>query len=123
MDQLAQALERFNRKERNLLIRAALGHQEMPLQLSVGFRERVASALGIAPLPDHAWWATDYHISWIAGALATYLDDTAALTSGRPNPIVETTQRRLIEGNQEDIDLLIAAGQNLIMIEAKAYGA
>jgi hypothetical protein len=28
----------------------------------------------------------------------------------------------LIKGNQEDIDLVIASGEHLIMIEAKAYG-
>jgi hypothetical protein len=122
MTLLAQALERFNRKERNLLVRDALGHQETPLKLSTHFRKRVASALGIASLPEDAWWATDYHINWLAGALATYLDDATALTSGRANPVDNETERRLVEGNQEDIDLLIAAGQDLIMVEAKAYG-
>jgi hypothetical protein len=121
--QLAVALERFNRKERNLLIRAALGHQETALKLSAGFREHVASALGIASLPEDAWWATDYHIDWLAGALATYLADAPVLRSSRANPVDNATQRRLVEGNQEDIDLLIAAGQDLIMVEAKAYGA
>jgi hypothetical protein len=69
------------------------------------------------------WWATDYHINWLAGALATYLNDATALTSGRANLVDHETQRRLVEGNQEDIDLLIAAGEDLIMVEAKAYGA
>lgn len=31
--------------------------------------------------------------------------------------------RRLIEGNQEDIDLIIASGCHLILIEVKAFGA
>ncbi len=121
MAELADALERFNRKERNLLIRSVLGHKEAPLQLSEPFRQTLAVKLNIPALPENTWWATDYHVSWIAGALAVYLSDKAAVAHGRPNP--ESNSRRLVEGNQEDIDLLIAAGQHLIMVEAKAYGA
>jgi hypothetical protein len=32
-------------------------------------------------------------------------------------------ERKLIEGNQEDIDLVIATDQDLILIEAKGHGA
>ena len=121
MTELATALEHFNRKERNLLVRSILGHWETPLQLSEEFRRTVASELNISILPETAWWATDYHMSWLAGALAVYLNDEPALAHGRPNPA--SNNRRLVEGNQEDIDLLIAAGQHLIMVEAKAYGS
>jgi len=121
MIELAKALERFNRKERNLLIRSVLGHGETPLQLSQAFRQTLASKLNIAALPETAWWATDYHVSWIAGALAVHLDKNSASELVRPN--LELSGRYLIEDNQEDIDLLIAAGQHLIMVEAKAYGA
>jgi hypothetical protein len=31
-------------------------------------------------------------------------------------------EKRLIEGNQEDIDLVVASGRDLILIETKAYG-
>ena len=124
MDDLSQALESFNRKERNLLVRAALGHKETPLKLGTEFRERVASKLGIGPISGDAWWATDFHISWLAGAFAIYYGDmTAVGETGRPNPIAQKSARRLVEGNQEDIDLVIAAGRNLILIEAKAFGA
>ena len=123
-DQLAEALERFNRKERNLLVRDALGHKDKKLQLSANFCQRVTSALGLEPsLRETAWWSTDYHIAWLAGALAVYLNDTDALASGQKNPKDAKTGRRLVEGNQEDIDLLIASEPHLIMIEAKAYGA
>jgi hypothetical protein len=44
---LTRALELFNRKERNLLIREALGDQVEHLKLSEPFRARVASALHI----------------------------------------------------------------------------
>jgi hypothetical protein len=71
MDSLAQVLERFNRKERNLLIRAILSDKKPPPPppLSEGFRQKVTDKLGF-PIPADAWWATDYHISWLAGALA-----------------------------------------------------
>lgn len=118
---LADAFERFNRKERNLLIRSVLGYQAKPLQLSQQFRQIVALELKIPELPETAWWATDYHMSWMAGALAVYLNDEPALAHGRPN--LEISGRHLVEGNQEDIDLLIAAGQHVIMVEAKAYGS
>lgn len=124
MEKLAQAFESFNRKERNLLVRAALGHKETPLRLSAKFREKVSKRLGIDPIPEDAWWATDYHFGWLAGALAVYSGDQEALVKpGRPNPLDGATRRRLVEGNQEDIDLVIAFGQNLILLEAKAYGA
>jgi hypothetical protein len=63
---LADVLKRFNRKERNLLVRAVLGDEQKPLLLSDQFRKDIASKLRIEIQPD-AWWATDYHINWLAG--------------------------------------------------------
>ncbi len=124
MEKLRDALESFNRKERNLLVRAALGHGNSPLLLSATFREGIAKALGIGAIGADAWWATDYHFSWLAGALAIYFEDQEALREqGRSNPGKGKTPRRLVEGHQEDVDLVIASGQDLILIEAKAYGA
>jgi hypothetical protein len=121
MDRLAETLERFNRKERHLLVRAALGHKDTPLTLSAGFRELVAKKLGGKMcIPEDAWWATDYHLSWIAGALAIYAR-AGSLEEPRPNPPSEGG-RQLVEGNQEDIDLIIAFKNQIILIEAKAYG-
>lgn len=119
---LVHALESFNRKERNLLLRAALGHKtDKPLQLDADFCALSSAKLNIANIPSNAWWATDYHISWLAGALAMYFNDTAALTQGRLN--LTARDRNLVEGNQEDIDLVIAFGQDLVLVEAKAFGA
>jgi hypothetical protein len=121
MDSLASALERFNRKERNLLVRAVLGHEVKPVELSESFRVSVAKALKIS-IPPSAWWATDYHLEWLAGAIAVYAEGATAAVEkkARDNPPVEvTTPRRLVEGNQEDIDLVIASGLDLILIEAK----
>ncbi len=120
MSSLAQVLERFNRKERNLLVRAILGHKEKPLRLSPRFRQQVGDKLGF-PIPEDAWWATDYHISSLAGALAIFMTDGAGLQKSYENRAVN--KRKLVEGNQEDIDLVIATDQHLILIEAKAHGA
>jgi hypothetical protein len=112
---LAAVLERFNRKERNLLIRDILGHTQKALLLSQQFRDRVTEKLALTePIPEHAWWATDYHINWLAGALAILMQ---GLPPGHAVPNSD-----LIQGNQEDIDLVIASGDYLILIEAKAYG-
>src|ERR1035437_4894523 len=117
---LTAALERFNRKERNLLFRAVLGNNEERLKMDKEFREKVESKLKITIAPD-AWWATDYHINWLAGALAIYTDENKYLGMVQPNEPED--DRALIEGNQEDIDLVIASGRNLILVEAKAYGS
>jgi hypothetical protein len=125
MNELADILKRFNRKERNLLVRAVLGDEQKPLRLVEAFRRDVARELKIEMIPEAAWWATDYHISWLAGALAYYTEGDAALNKARlnrssgPSPCTS----RLIEGNQEDIDLIIASGRDLILIEAKAFGS
>ncbi len=128
MDSLAHALELFNRKERNLLIREVLGHEVEPLKLSEPFRAKVARAVHIDCIPSKAWWATDYHLEWLAGALAVYTEgrEVAVAKGARPNPKEtneRTESRRLVEGNQEDIDLIIASGSDLILVEVKGVGA
>jgi hypothetical protein len=103
------------------LIREMLA-KEGRLPLSESFRDKVEKKLEI-PIPEDSWWATDYHISWLAGALARFVKDdekTVHEVNWR-NPKNENN-RRLVEGNQEDVDLVIATGCNLVLIEAKAYG-
>jgi hypothetical protein len=74
MDPLANILERFNRKERNLLIRDILGCRGKTLLLASGFCERLAKTVGLPKESlEDAWWATDYHFDWLAGALLTFL--------------------------------------------------
>ena len=121
MGSLVKALERFNRKERNLLVRAATGNHELPLQLSSVFRGRIADALGLAEeIPASAWWAADYHIAWLAGALSVYVLGDDALEKKWPNPKIGT--RQLIEPNQEDIDLVVSWENHIVLLEAKGYG-
>ncbi len=114
--QLAQILEAFNRKERNLLVRDILGHAETKLRLSDDFRQRIDEAAGVTLSPE-AWWATDYHFDWLFAALTVLYGNT------EPGVAHKDQTPKLIVANQEDVDLVIADGQNLILIEAKAHEA
>ena len=61
---IAESLECFNRKERNLLMRDALGHKaSLPLLLDASYCRRVGDKVGFEFRPADAWWATDYHVS------------------------------------------------------------
>lgn len=120
MSRLTDVLDRFNRKERNLLIRDILGHSvEQALPITASFRKRVGKALGIE-VPADAWWATDYHLNWIAAAVAVLRDGEQPSYDKRDN--LQEGTRRLIERSQEDADLLIAFDQTLILVEVKAFG-
>lgn len=111
---LVDALKKFNRKERYWLLRSALGPSSQ--WLGKDFLQKLNQELGLtkaAAAPDDAWWAMDYHLDWLVGALQLYHDghfDPDRALANTPN---------LVLGNQEDIDLLIAFDQTLIMIEAK----
>jgi hypothetical protein len=93
-----------------------------PPRLGNSFRKLVGEKLGIS-IPEDAWWATDYHIDCLAGALALFVKgeegsrENLSGLSGLP----EREYRWLVEGNQEDLDLVIVTERNLILIEAKAY--
>jgi hypothetical protein len=102
MNPLANELERFNRKERNLLIRNILGCPGKTLPLAKDFCERLAKTVGIPKESlDGAWWATDFHFDWLAGALLTFMKREPL--SRRDN------DSKLVMGNQEDLDLVVAA--------------
>jgi hypothetical protein len=62
-------------------------------------------------IPQDAWWAMDYHFDWLIGALHLY-------EGGEQNKPIEK-YRNLIQGTQEDMDLVIAFDKTLILIEAK----
>jgi hypothetical protein len=122
MNPLADVLERFNRKERNLLIRDILDVRgKIPL-LTPNFCERLSNVVEIPKESlGGAWWATDFHFDWLAGALLTFMKGET-LTPQDNNSM-------LVMGNREDIDLVVVAHDpalktpyHLILIEAKAYG-
>ena len=120
MTDLTKILESFNRKERYFLLCNALGLEKF--LLSEQFRKRIEEAIGVE-VPEGAFVAMDYHMDWLAAGLALY---TSEKSSHFCNPI-GPGNRRLVEGNQEDADLLVAfqcssdKKYHIVMIEAKGY--
>jgi hypothetical protein len=122
VSELTDILDRFNRKERNLLIRNALGHSPSEaLSLNGAFRNRIGAALNGLEIPKDAWWATDYHLNWIAGALVLWRHGEEAIGSAQVNPSADLA-RRLVERSQEDVDFLIVFDTTMILVEVKAFG-
>jgi hypothetical protein len=108
---LVEALRKFNRKERYWLIRNALG--ENSEKLDPKFRKSLDEALSIQ-VPEDAWWAMDYHLDWLVGALYLFSKGEGAACERQYNRNPE-----LVKGTQEDVDLIIAFDKTLIFIEAK----
>jgi hypothetical protein len=122
VSELTDILDRFNRKERNLLIRDALGHSSgEALTLNDAFRNRIGTALGGLEIPKDAWWATDYHLNWIAGALVLWRCGEKTIGSAQINLSADSA-RRLVERTQEDVDFLIVFDTTMILVEVKAFG-
>jgi hypothetical protein len=121
IDSLGNVLARFDRKERGWVVRKALGAKAE--YLDEGFLKQVCGALGLeTAAPQEYRWFTDYHLDWLVAALQIYAygekrclaHDSIFPNSAAPNP--------LIMGNQEDVDLLLVTGTDLILIEAKWFG-
>lgn len=110
---LVDALKRFNRKERYWLIHNALGTDSE--RLDEGFRARLAEAIG-NDVPATAWWAMDYHLDWLVGALTLVAQGDRGFAAHR-------NDAGLVIGNQEDMDLIVAFDDTLLMIEAKGESA
>lgn len=130
---LIKNLKLFNAKERFFLIGDALGNKEF--KLSEGFIKKIENAeiiltedqqsnSNILNIKEDAFVAMDYHLEWIYGGLCRTLglkNDTPHL-----NEMVNN-ESKVVKGNQEDIDLLIAYKEErdgkdhfqLILIEAK----
>jgi hypothetical protein len=81
------------------------------------FAQRSAQRLQ-SPIRPDAWWATDYHLDWLLGALVWHIE-TDNTDRHRPRP----NDEQLIRGNQEDIDLIIASGSDVILLKAKGHDA
>ena len=107
---LVDALARFNRKERYWLIRNALGPSSA--RLDDAFRDQLKLAIGKEEVPADAWWAMDYHLDWLIGALSLVADDRS-VHQVRPNSL------NFVTGSQEDMDLVVAFDNVLVLIEAK----
>ncbi len=111
MSALIEYLRSFNRKERFILLREALG--EDTFTLDEDFRLRLGAVIGVK-VPAGAFVAMDYHLDWLQMAL--YLSTT-------PSPPLPIGNNDLFMANQEDADLLVAfdegATTHLVLLEAK----
>ncbi len=109
MSDLIENLRSFNRKERFILLREALGSDT----LGDAFRERLGDAIGVT-VPADAFVAMDYHLDWLQMAL--YL-------AANPSPPERIRNDRLVSGNQEDADLIVAfqgnSATHVVLVEAK----
>lgn len=116
MSKLIEHLESFNRKERFLLLREALG--KAAFQLSSEFRQVLRERLDLE-IPACAYVAMDYHLDWIQVAMC---HREGELPIDKEVPMCRNEP--LIEGTQEDVDLLVAfdgsKGTHVVLIEAKA---
>ena len=123
MDDLIDILESFNRKERFFLISHALnGPQGKPVfTLSGDFRQELEDKVEICIPVKDVFVAMDYHLDWVAASCA--LNDAGKDSGKLPNEY--ENRSTVINGNQEDIDLLVAYSlgklHHLIFVEAKAY--
>ena len=112
---LIEFLASFNRKERFWLLRDLIGPQ--CFQIGPEFRSKPENEIG-RTIPDKGvWWAFDYHIDWLVAVLRTFPDQPTL------EKCVDNTNGD-IKGNQQDVDLIIAFENELILVEAKtAYFA
>lgn len=120
MSQVISYLELFNRKERFILLSHALGGERgEAFSLNRDFRKTLASEIDVL-VPKGAFVAMDFHLDWLQMAL--YLADH----NDPLHCVIPNEGNRLVSGNQEDIDLLIAfedAGTHethIALVEAKA---
>lgn len=109
MRNLVEALTLFNRKERYWLIRNAIGPKATTL--CDEFRDELGSVTGL-DIPADAWWAMDYHLDWLVGALHIRENEIGVLRN-------TSAPDGLVHGNQEDVDFVVAFDQTLILVEAK----
>ena len=118
---LINLLHRFNRKERFFLVGHALGNKAF--RLSEDFRRRLSSATNLGEeIPCDAFAAMDYHLDWVAAALAAFASENTSQTFVNK----EGGGKRLVMGSQEDIDLIVCFkgdddNYRLIFLEAKGY--
>lgn len=128
MTSLADVLGQFGHGQHSFLTSASFAGGHRPLRLAAGFRRQVARALEIdVGIEADAWWAADYRIDWLAGALVAYVAQAAAPAAPRINRSTATASprvapRRLVEDNRDDVDLVILSGLNLILIDSMPGG-
>ncbi|MBF0398710.1 MAG: hypothetical protein HQK78_18180 [Desulfobacterales bacterium] len=108
-------LRLLNSKERYFLFTAATDNPN--LNLGQKFINEINATIGIK-IPKNHFVAIDYHLDWLYAAI------TVDITS---DSIEHDNPYNTMQGNQEDIDLLIAFEKEdktvIILIEAKCFGS
>ena len=119
MASIRDFLPSFDIKERAWLVRNAMGSMS-PL-LSGQFVSRISEALMISPPLERekVWWGIDYHLDWLAAAMHTF---NVSSMFCEPASMWPETNDRIVAGNVEDVDLIMADTDRLILVEAKAFG-
>ena len=121
MSKLIEHLESFNRKERFILLNRALGQDRFSLDRR--FRQELGTKIGTDVRPD-AFVAMDYHLDWLQ--VAMWFREYDDVPTDSYHKMCRDQHGDLIEGTQEDIDLLVAFDDRenpnlvrLVLIEAK----
>ncbi len=118
MTELLRQLRAFNRRERFILLREALGGETFTLD--AGFRLHLGLVVG-EDVPAEAFVALDYPLDWLALALAL-----AASPATSP-AVLPNENGALVQGSPLDVDLLVAfAGEtvtHVVLLEAKVATA
>ena len=132
MTDLIEILESFNRKERFFLVAQALGCSnsagEPAFSLSDSFRKELNANIDVViPEPEAVFVAMDYHLDWLQAALIlAHSQDGDHSQDVKFQFCNKGEKGPVIEGTQEDVDLLVAFEDgnktfHLILVEAKAY--
>jgi hypothetical protein len=125
---LVDHLQRFNRKERFLLVGQALGNPcFMP---GDDFRVALGDCLG-RTIPENAYCAMDYHLDWLFAALmwtyhAADINTPVEREFTERHPKSGELVDLKVTGNQSDMDLVVAwvderARGQIVLIEAKGF--
>lgn len=127
---LLEYLASFDRKERYLLVRGALGMTHFALDPA--FRERLSAACALK-VPADALVCFDFHLDWLHAGLVlaaapveqpVWPNETPGFVKGvRGDENFRLDEKVVASGNQEDTDLLVAwqdgAVTHVLLVEAK----
>lgn len=126
MGSLIEHLRSFNRKERFYVVAQAL-QDSTSFTLHPRFLARLEATFGIQ-IPSDYFAAMDYHLDWLYASLYLAAGNDPGSEHSIPDPksqneIEDKKTRTVVEGNQEDVDFLLAYGDDtethLIILEAK----
>ena len=122
LGRIEDTLKLFNRKERYWVVHTALGSPAATL--SAAFCDAINGQLDLKEpvTPSSAWWAMDYHIDWLQAALRLH-PNVSTTKEAIPQVRSADSKRCDIQGQQEDIDLVVAHNRDVVLVEAKAFGS